>query len=124
MSDQATDAQKGEVGLEINKLLKDPSKRAAILQRLEPPGFPHLAPSGWLEVAVSRHRSGHFQPLVGRFRLRMECVCTLLHGSHTLHFLQGRFRGLIHRLIPFRGPQSRGQQHLLEIQTTMERLHR
>lgn len=46
MADQTTEAQNGEVEREVDDLLKDPSKRAAILRRLEPADFPHLTPSG------------------------------------------------------------------------------
>ena len=46
MADQTTDAQSGEVVWEIDDLLKDPTKRAAILQHLELADFPHLTPGG------------------------------------------------------------------------------
>ena len=67
MAEQTTDTQSGEVVWEIDNLLKDPTKRAAILQRLGPADFLHLTPGGMAGGGGSR--SGFFQLLVGRFRL-------------------------------------------------------
>ena len=72
-------------------IIERPFKRAKILHHLEPPDFPHLSPSGWLEAAVFPMSFGTIPKCS---HLWMECVRTLWCGSHMFHFLPDRFRGL------------------------------